>query len=93
MSIYLPLGIGLFQAQNQQLLIVSQEQNHLIHSEEFYRPLVPDRRTVGSIRHWIIRLKVWWNSISQQGKYEGLVFAGITMQVGFYLPSGLVDEY
>ena len=84
MSLYLPIGIGLFQAQNQQLLIVSRGQNHLIHQEGPYRLLVGARgRGVGKPRYWMFRFKLWWNSTSKQGIYEGFVFAGIIIQVSF----------
>ena len=82
MSIYLPIGIGLFQAQNQQLLIVSREQNQLIHVAEAYKPMVSEKgHGVGTPRYWAYRFKLWWNSTSRQGKYESFVFAGIVIQV------------
>lgn len=86
MSIYLPIGIGLFQAQNQQLLIVSQEQNLLKGTDELYRPLYPNFG--GGLRgpkYWIWRLKLWWRSVSSQNKYEGFVLIGMVVQVR-YLP-------
>ena len=59
MNLYLPIGIGLFQAQNQQLLIVSQGQAELIASNELYRPILPKRgRGVGGPKYWAFRLKI-----------------------------------
>ena len=82
MSIYLPIGIGLFQAQNQQLLIVSREQNLLKGIDELYRPLYPNRGSgLGGLKYWIWRLKIWWMSVNAQNKYEGLVFVGMVVQV------------
>ncbi|CAF9923319.1 MAG: hypothetical protein ALECFALPRED_002357 [Alectoria fallacina] len=81
MSIYLPIGIGLFQAQNQQLLIVSQEQNLLKGIDELYRPLYPNHGGgLGGPKYWIWRLKLWWRSVNTQNKYEGLVFVGMAVQ-------------
>ena len=82
MSIYLPVGIGLFQAQNQQLLIVSREQNLLKGVVELYRPLYPDfGGGLGGPRYWTWRLKLWWRSVNTQNKYEGFVFVGMVVQV------------
>ena len=78
MSIYLPIGIGLFQAQNQQLLIVSREQNKLIITDDLYKALPPAGK---GPRNWVFRIKQWWNSFSEQGKYEGFVAVGIVVQV------------
>ena len=81
MSIYLPIGIGLFQAQNQQLLIVSKEQSELLQRQDYYKPLFPKDGGIGGLRYWIFRFQAWWNSITKQGKYEGFVFVGICVQV------------
>ena len=82
MSIYLPIGIGLFQAQNQQLLIVSREQNLLKGIDELYRPLYPNHGGgLGGPKYWIWRLKLWWRSVNAQNRYEGLVFVGMVVQV------------
>lgn len=84
MNIYLPIGIGLFQAQNQQLLVVSQKQAQLIVTDDLYKPIFPKTgRGIGGPRYWIFRLKVWWNSIGSQGKYQAVIFAGIIVQVSF----------
>ena len=82
MSIYLPLGIGLFQVQNQQLLIVSREQDQLLRNEQFYKPLYPRAgfKLCGP-KYWIWRLKLWWQGIATQSKYEGFVVVGMTFQV------------
>ncbi|KAI4113464.1 MAG: hypothetical protein LQ345_005562 [Seirophora villosa] len=81
MSLYLPIGIGLWQAQNQQLLIVSRQQTELIHSNEIYKPLMPSRgRGPGTCRYWLWRFSVWYRGTSTQGKYEGFVFIGIIIQ-------------
>ena len=78
---YLPIGIGLYQAQNQQLLIVSTEQHRLLYSED-YKPLYPGHgRGVGGPKFWLWRAKLWWNSTSKQGKYEGYVLIGMIVQV------------
>ena len=83
MSIYLPIGIGLFQAQNQQLLIVSQEQSHLIHFEEYYKPYLAPGIGIDRLRYLFSRFKIWWTASSKQGKYEGFVFVGICLQVSW----------
>ncbi|KAL8745954.1 MAG: hypothetical protein Q9184_007810 [Pyrenodesmia sp. 2 TL-2023] len=81
MNLYLPIGIGLWQAQNQQLLIVSRQQSHLIHFNHTYRPLLPPRgHSMGTPRYWFWRLKIWYRNISSQGKYEGFVLIGIMIQ-------------
>ena len=78
MSIYLPIGLGLFQAQNQQLLLVSRGQERLRQMDEMYRPLGTGRR---GLRRLLFRFKLWWNDVSTQGKYEGFVAIGIAIQV------------
>ena len=82
MSTYLPIGIGLFSAQNQQLLLVSREQNQLIRSEEAFRPMYPyDRNGLICPRYWLWKFQFWWRSSSSQNKYEGFVFIGMLVQV------------
>ena len=67
--LYLPIGIGLFQVQNQQLLIVSEGQNQLVHLDEPYRSLAGERaRGIGTFSYWMFRFKLWWTSTSKQGK-------------------------
>ncbi|KAL8838904.1 MAG: hypothetical protein Q9170_001941 [Blastenia crenularia] len=81
MNLYLPIGIGLWQAQNQQLLIVSRQQTQMITSNETYKPLLPLRgRGIGTPRYWFWRFKLWYQGISTQGKYEGFVLLGIIVQ-------------
>ena len=81
MSLYLPIGIGLFQAQNQQLLIVSQGQTQLLVLEAPFRRLPPKRQGVGSIGYWLYRAKLWWGGISKTRQYQAFVFVGIIVQV------------
>ena len=81
MSIYLPIGIGLFQAQNQQLLIVSKEQTRLVRSSEFYKPYLPYGPTMSVTKYWGQRFRDWWNNSSRQGRYEAFVFVGMWIQV------------
>ncbi|KAL9613106.1 MAG: hypothetical protein Q9167_002323 [Letrouitia subvulpina] len=76
MSIYLPVGIGLFQAQNQQLLIVSREQKIAINKEVF-KPLPPGRP---GPKQWWIRLQIWCTGARKQQAFEGLVAVGIVVQ-------------
>ena len=82
---YLPLGTGLFQAQNQQLLLVSRKQNRMLRTEEFkpmYRGHNKSTGTgTGTPRYWFWRVKLWWQGVSTQGKYEGFVFVGMIVQV------------
>ena len=82
MSIYLPIGIGLFQAQNQQLLLLSKGQDELLHHQDRFKPLLPKSEVVGRSRYCLLRLQAWWDSTSKQGKFEGFVFMGICVQVG-----------
>lgn len=82
MNIYLPIGIGLFQAQNQQLLIVSRQQSRLIVTNEQYKPLLPKTtRGIGGPRYWLFRLKRWWRGINEESKYQGFIFIGFVVQV------------
>lgn len=82
MSLWFPLGIGLFQAQNQQLLVVSREQARLMTSKEHYRPFLPKGgRGIGGPRYWRFRLKLWWNSIHEESRYQGFVLIGSIVQV------------
>ena len=82
MSMYLPLGIGLFQAQNQQLLIVSREQDQLLRNEHSYKPLYPRAGfKVCGPKYWLWRYKLWWQGVATQSKYEGFVVVGMIAQV------------
>ncbi|KAL8723865.1 MAG: hypothetical protein Q9181_007121 [Wetmoreana brouardii] len=81
MNLYLPIGIGLWQAQNQQLLIVSRQQTQMITSTKTYKPLLPPRgRGFGSSSYWVSRFMLWYRSISTQGMYEGFILIGIIIQ-------------
>ena len=81
MSLYLPIGIGLFQAQNQQLLIVSQGQGQLLILEEPFRRLPYKRQGLGTSGYWFRRLKLWWVGINKAGHYQAYVLVGIVVQV------------
>ena len=82
MSIYLPIGIGLFQAQNQQLLLVSRQQAELVVREKMYK-LLPARPkgSVGGPGYYMYRLKIWWRDVNQQRKYEAYILIGMIIQV------------
>lgn len=93
MNLYLPIGIGLWQAQNQQLLLVSRQQTQFISSNDTYKPLLPaSGRGFGTFRYWIWRLKLWYQNTSHQGKYEGFVLIGIAIQVS-WLPLFLDEQW
>ncbi|KAL8867647.1 MAG: hypothetical protein Q9174_005521, partial [Haloplaca sp. 1 TL-2023] len=82
MSVYLPLGIGLWQIQNQQLLLVSRQQTELMESPDTYKNLLPPRKSgLGSGKYWMLRFKMWYQGISTKGKYEGFVFIGMIIQL------------
>ncbi|KAL8867785.1 MAG: hypothetical protein Q9174_005437 [Haloplaca sp. 1 TL-2023] len=82
MSVYLPLGIGLWQIQNQQLLMVSRQQTELMESPDTYKNLLPPRKGgLGSGKYWMLRFKMWYQGISTKGKYEGFVFIGMIVQL------------
>ena len=82
MNLYLPIGIGLFQAQNQQLLVVSSQQAKLIVNDELFKPLPPKpRKGLGSPSYWTFRLKRWWRDVCSTRKYEAYVTLGIIVQV------------
>lgn len=81
MNLYLPIGIGLFQAQNQQLLIVSQGQARLLALEEPFRRLPRTRRGLGRPRYWLFRFRIWWEKVGKAGRYQAYVFIGIIIQV------------
>ena len=83
MSLYLPIGIGLFQAQNQQLLVVSSKQNKLLVTDELFKSLPPKSRgSLGVLDCWMFRLKCWWRDVCTTRKYEMYVTVGIIVQVG-----------
>ncbi|KAF6238994.1 hypothetical protein HO173_002866 [Letharia columbiana] len=80
MCLYLPIGIGLYQAYNQQLLIVSRGQAALITKDELFKPIFPKGKGFGGPKYWAFRFKVWWQGVSSKGKYEGFVLIGIVIQ-------------
>jgi len=73
----------LFQAQNQQLLTVSDEQSQILNTVEQYKPVFPGYgKGLGGPKYWFWRFKLWWQtSSSSSANYEGLVLGGITAQV------------
>lgn len=74
--------MGLFQAQNQQLLIVSREQKSLLEDQNQYKPLYKGKgKGIGGPRYIFWRLKLWWQTVSAQHRYEGVVAVGIFVQV------------
>jgi len=82
MNLYLPIGIGLFQAQNQQLLVVSSQQARLITNEHHFKPLPPKpKKGLGGISYWSFRLKCWWGNVRSTRRYEAYVALGIIVQV------------
>ena len=89
MSLYMPLGIGLFQAHNQQLLVVSQGQSQLLQLEGPFRRLPPKRNGSGNLRYCVYRFKLWWGGVSQAGKYQSYVLVGIIVQVNIYTNLGV----
>lgn len=80
MSFYLPVGIGLFQAQNQQLLLVSRAQSKLIYMEDTFKSLPPSRPR---FKRWTFKFRQWWAQWTEQSKYEGFVAVGLVLQVDF----------
>ena len=80
MSFYLPVGIGLFQAQNQQLLLVSRAQSKLIYMEDTFKSLPPTRP---GFKRWNFKFRQWWAQWTEQNKYEGFLAVGMVLQVGY----------
>ncbi|KAI4111906.1 MAG: hypothetical protein LQ339_000365 [Xanthoria mediterranea] len=76
MSIYLPIGIGLFQAQNQQLLLISRGQQVLL-TQHAIKPL-----PAGKTRWQYYRNKfvLWCKSSKEQDAFEGFIAAGMLVQ-------------
>ena len=87
MSIYLPLGIGLFQAQNQQLAIVSEQQTQLIHFDGSRKLYTPYKGGLGVFKYLFYRFRDWLSRATNLGMYEGFVFAGLVLQVSLSLPA------
>ena len=86
MCLYLPIGIGLYQAYNQQLLLVSRDQTALITKDEFFNPIFPKTKGFGGPKYWAFRFKIWWQNVSSKGKCEGFVLIGIVIQVSPHYP-------
>ena len=78
MSFYFPMGIGLFQAQNQRLLVVSQVQKKLMVGDDIFVTLGPR----GGPKKWKHKLVRWWRESIKQNSYEGYVAVGMIIQVG-----------
>ncbi|KAI4233367.1 MAG: hypothetical protein L6R40_007092 [Gallowayella cf. fulva] len=76
MSIYLPFGMGLFQAQNQQLLLISRGQQSLL-TKDSYKPL-PQGKT--RRQYWWNRFVIWCESSKEQDAFEGLIAVGMLVQ-------------
>ncbi|KAL9003308.1 MAG: hypothetical protein Q9188_003807 [Gyalolechia gomerana] len=76
MSIYLPIGIGLFQASNQQLLRISRSQQLMI-TQDTYKtlPSGKNRREY----YWSAFL-IWARSVREQHDYEGFLAVGMVAQ-------------
>ena len=81
MSVYLPVGIGLFQAANQQLSLVSEGQRAIANERAGFNPKLPDRVGWEGPSYWSLRLRFWWAKSVKQNKYETFVFSGIIVQV------------
>ena len=77
MAMYLPIGIGLFQAQNQQLLIVSRGQQRLLLEPLAFKPLG---------RGWS-RLRFWWSEQSYKRRAVTYVVIGGVIQVSLAITS------
>ena len=82
MSIYLPIGIGLFQAQNLQLLIVSRQQVRMNVTNQCYKSLLP-KMGPGLIcpKYWLFRLKHWWKGMKDESQYKAYISLGFIVQV------------
>ncbi|KAL8728691.1 MAG: hypothetical protein Q9181_005264 [Wetmoreana brouardii] len=76
MSLYLPIGIGLFQASNQVLLLVSRGQQSLLNGD-IYKPL-PSGNTAREY-YWNA-FALWCKAAREQEIFEGFVAAGIVLQ-------------
>ncbi|KAL8707996.1 MAG: hypothetical protein Q9220_007076 [cf. Caloplaca sp. 1 TL-2023] len=76
MSIYLPIGIGLFQVQNQQLLLISRGQRELL-KEDIYKSL-PSGKTPREY-YWN-KFVIWCKSVREQENFEGFIVAGMLIQ-------------
>ncbi|KAL9026539.1 MAG: hypothetical protein Q9196_004812 [Gyalolechia fulgens] len=77
MSIYLPIGIGLFQASNQQLLRISRGQQLML-TQDTYKtiPSGKNRREY----YWNAFI-IWARSVREQHDYEGFLAVGMVAQL------------
>ncbi|KAI4269545.1 MAG: hypothetical protein LQ337_007216 [Flavoplaca oasis] len=76
MSIYLPIGVGLFQAQNQQLLLISRGQQVLL-TQDAYKPLPSGKTRWQYYRNKFI---IWCKSSKEQDAFEGFIALGMLVQ-------------
>ncbi|KAI4281854.1 MAG: hypothetical protein L6R35_005542 [Caloplaca aegaea] len=77
MSIYLPIGIGLFQAQNQVLLLISRGQQILL-TQDTYKSLPSGKNRRQYCWNAFI---LWCKNARRQDVYEGFLAAGMVIQV------------
>ncbi|KAL8728730.1 MAG: hypothetical protein Q9166_005217 [cf. Caloplaca sp. 2 TL-2023] len=76
MSIYLPIGIGLVQAQNQQLLLISEGQKDLL-TNDSYKAL-PGGKNLR--QYYWNKFMIWCKSSYKQDAFEGFIAAGMLVQ-------------
>ncbi|KAL8934702.1 MAG: hypothetical protein Q9216_005773 [Gyalolechia sp. 2 TL-2023] len=76
MSIYLPIGIGLFQASNQQLLRISRSQKLML-TQDTYKAL-PSGKSRREY-YWSAFI-IWARSVREQDDYEGFLAVGMLAQ-------------
>lgn len=76
MSIYLPIGIGLFQASNQVLLLISRGQQVML-TQDTYRPLPSGKNRR---EYCWSAFMIWCRSAKQQDIFEGFLAAGMVLQ-------------
>ncbi|KAL8826779.1 MAG: hypothetical protein Q9170_007274 [Blastenia crenularia] len=81
MSVYLPIGIGLFQASNQQLLRISRGQQALL-TEDTYRTLPSGKNRR---EYYWSAFVIWAKNAKDQGSFEGFLAAGMVAQVRRFL--------
>ena len=81
MSLYLPIGIGLYQAYNQQLLLISRGQQHLL-TQDIYKPLPGGKNT--SEVYWNAFV-LWCKDAREQEFFEAFVAAGVGIQVSGFI--------
>ena len=77
MSIYLPIGIGLFQASNQQLLRISRGQQSLL-TADTYKPLPSGKNRR---EYYWSAFMIWARAAKDQDDFEGYLAAGMVVQV------------